>query len=55
MFYVSEYSKETYKNEYEIYNLKYYLQQTHGENTHRNFIIIRNLITKLNEIHSKFS
>lgn len=55
MFYISEFSKETYRNEYDIYNLKYYLQKTHGKKIDRNMIILRNLIEKLHEIHTNFS
>jgi serine/threonine protein kinase len=55
IFYVSEFSKETYKTEYEICNLKSYLQKTKGENTERNLILLRNLISKLDSIHSKYS
>ena len=51
--YISEFTKSTYRNEYNLISLSHYLNENHTEKLYKsNVIIILQILQKLNEIHT---
>ena len=51
--YISEFTKSTYRNEYNLINLNYYLNSNHTEASfNQNIIIILQLLQKIKSIHT---
>ena len=51
--YLSEFTKSTYRNEYNLICLNHYLNENHSEKSYKsNIIIILKILQKLNEIHT---
>ena len=51
--YLSEFTKSTYRNEYNLISLNHYLNENHTEKSYKlNIIIILQILHKLKEIHS---
>ena len=52
--YLSEFTKSTYRNEYNLISLNHYLNQNHIDKAYKlNIIIILQILQKLKEIHSE--
>jgi len=51
--YISEFTKSTYRNEYNLISLNHYLNENHTEKLYKsNIIIILQILQRLNEIHT---
>ena len=51
--YLSEFTKSTYRNEYNLISLNHYLNENHTDKSYKlNIIIILQILQKLNDIHS---
>ena len=54
ILYLSEFTKSTYRNEYNLISLNHYLNENHSENSYKsNIIILLQILQKINELHSK--
>ena len=52
--YISEFTKSTYRNEYNLISLNHFLNENHSEKSYKsNIIIVLKILQKLKEIHSK--
>jgi len=51
--YISEFTKSTYRNEYNLVSLNHYLNENHTEKSYKNnIIILKQILQKLNDLHN---
>jgi serine/threonine protein kinase len=48
---MSEFSKESYRNEYGLLNLTYYLQKSKGSDLEKNLTLLKNILYKVHLLH----
>lgn len=50
--YISEFTREAYRNEYGLVNFTHYTQKTKGADVSKNLTLLKNMLSKIRELHN---